>query len=154
MSSVASVHGSRVSAHDVAAYIIEKLGAVTTMKLQKLLYYSQGWSLAWDEEPLFDEEIQAWANGPVVFDVFKLHRGEFKVNSWSAGNSNRLTPDQKETVDAVIEAYGALSGQQLSEKTHSERPWLEARGDTPMGSYSSVPVSLDTMQEYFGSLIQ
>lgn len=145
---------SGASAHDVAAYIIEKLGAITTMKLQKLLYYSQGWSLAWDEEPLFEEEIQAWANGPVVYDVFKSHRGEFKVDSWPQGDLGRLTPDQVDTVDAVIEAYGALSGQQLSEKTHRERPWLEARGDTPSGAYSSQALSLDTMQEYFGSLIQ
>lgn len=147
MSSVASVH-------DVAAYIITKLGSVTTMKLQKLLYYTQGWSLAWDEEPLFDEEIQAWANGPVVYEVFKHHRGEFKVNSWPHGNSDRLTPDQRETVDAVIDAYGKLTGQQLSEKTHGERPWLEARGDTPLGAYCNEPLSLDVMQEYFGSLIQ
>lgn len=145
---------SGASAHDVAAYIIEKLGAITTMKLQKLLYYSQGWSLAWDEEPLFEEEIQAWANGPVVYDVFKLHRGKFKVDSWPQGDLGRLTPDQLDTVDAVIEAYGALSGQQLSEKTHRELPWVEARGDTPSGASSSQALSLDTMQEYFGSLIQ
>jgi glr3897 protein len=145
---------SGASAHDVAAYIIDKLGAITTMKLQKLLYYSQGWSLAWDEEPLFDEEIQAWANGPVVYDVFKEHRGKFKVDSWPKGDLARLTSDQADTVDAVIGAYGALSGQQLSEKTHLERPWLEARKGTPSGAYSNKALSLDVMQEYFGSLIE
>ncbi|AOZ72063.1 hypothetical protein BK816_01100 [Boudabousia tangfeifanii] len=142
------------SAHNVAAYIVKKLGSVTTMKLQKLLYYSQGWSLAWDEQPLFTEEIQAWANGPVVYDVFKKHRGEFKVSSWPSGNPEELSSEQRDTVDAVLEAYGALSGQQLSDKTHHEPPWLEARKGTPIGAYSDNALSLDTMQEYFGSLDQ
>lgn len=30
----------------VAKYILEQRGAMTTMKLQKLCYYSQAWSLA------------------------------------------------------------------------------------------------------------
>ena len=50
---------------DVAKYIIEKQGQLTAMKLQKLVYYSQVWTLVWDEEPLFPEVIQAWGKGPV-----------------------------------------------------------------------------------------
>ena len=58
----------KVSVLDVAAYILKKLGSMTTMKLQKLVYYSQAWSLVWDEQSLFIESIEAWANGPVVSD--------------------------------------------------------------------------------------
>ena len=54
------------TAHDVAAYILQKKGEMTAMKLQKLVYYSQAWSVVWDERPLFHEKIEAWANGPVV----------------------------------------------------------------------------------------
>lgn len=142
------------SADNVAAYIIDKRGPMSTMKLQKLLYYSQGWSLAWDEIPLFSEEIQAWANGPVVPAIFRKHRGQFHLNSWPTGNPDALSHDQRDTVDAVLEAYGDLTGQQLSDKTHVERPWLEARGETPIGDASDEPLSLDSMQEYFGSLDQ
>lgn len=42
---------------DVAAYILQKHGRMTTMKLQKLVYYSQAWSLVWDEKPLFQERM-------------------------------------------------------------------------------------------------
>jgi uncharacterized phage-associated protein len=49
---------------DVAYYILDELGEMSTMKLQKLCYYVQAWSLAWDENPLFDEDFQAWAKGP------------------------------------------------------------------------------------------
>ena len=42
-----------VSVMDVAAYILEQRGRLSTWKLQKLCYYSQAWSLVWDDEPLF-----------------------------------------------------------------------------------------------------
>ena len=41
----------RIQVFDVAAYILQKTGSMTTMKLQKLVYYSQAWSLVWDEKP-------------------------------------------------------------------------------------------------------
>ncbi len=55
-----------VSVESVAAYILSQHGKLSAMKLQKLVYYCQAWSLVWDEAPLFQEQIQAWANGPVV----------------------------------------------------------------------------------------
>ncbi len=58
--------------NDVARYILELQGGeVSTMKLQKLMYYSQAWSLVWDEKPLFDAHIEAWANGPVIRELFE-----------------------------------------------------------------------------------
>ena len=45
------------SVFDVAAYILQQQGAMTTWKLQKLVYYSQGWSLVWDDDALFIASI-------------------------------------------------------------------------------------------------
>lgn len=141
------------SVHDVAKYILEQRpGSMTTMKLQKLVYYCQGWSLAWDDEPIFDEAIQAWANGPVVYELFDQHRGKFRVSSWPLGDSSHLTKDQKETIDAVLSSYGSMSGQQLIEKTHSERPWKHARRNLPEGAYGNDVIELDVMQDFFGGL--
>ena len=56
---------------DTAKYILEQSGSMSTMKLQKLCYYSQAWSLVWDDSPLFDEDFQAWAN-------FSKHRGSIQ----------------------------------------------------------------------------
>ena len=64
---------------DVACYILERKPDITTMKLQKLCYYAQAWSLVWEEEPLFDEEFEAWANGPVCPELYAAHRGMYKV---------------------------------------------------------------------------
>jgi len=55
---------------DVAIYIMEQCGPMTAMKLQKLVYYSQAWHLVWDEEPLFSDPIEAWANGPIVRSLY------------------------------------------------------------------------------------
>lgn len=65
---------------DVAAYILDKCGRMTVMKLQKLTYYSQAWHLVWTEKPLFDNRIEAWANGPVVRELYNLHRGRFSLS--------------------------------------------------------------------------
>ena len=64
---------------DVAEHILATSGEMTTMKLHKLLYYSQAWHLAWDGVPMFDDQIQAWANGPVVPAIYVFHRGQFRV---------------------------------------------------------------------------
>lgn len=138
--------------HDVAAYVLKHEDQMTTMKLQKLCYYSQGWSLAWDGVPLFGEEIQAWMNGPVVYELFNEHRGRFVVSEWPAGNPDNLTKDERETIDAVYGTYGKYTAQQLSDMTHNESPWLEARDGLPEGNRSSATIDLDTMQAYFDAL--
>ncbi len=84
-----------VTVHDVAAYILKKHGPLTAMKLQKLVYYCQAWSLVWDEHPLFRSKIEAWANGPVVSDLYTRHRGQFKVATWD-GHPSALNRTQKE----------------------------------------------------------
>ncbi len=139
--------------HDVAAYILQKKGEMTAMKLQKLVYYSQAWALVWDEEPLFRERIEAWANGPVVPALYSEHRGLFKVASWQKGDSANLTPSQRETVDAVLKYYGHRSSQWLSDLTHREDPWVEARQGLGPGERGSEVISHASMAEYYGSLV-
>ncbi len=139
--------------HDVAAYILQKQGELTAMKLQKLVYYSQAWSLVWDEEPLFAERLEAWANGPVVPDLYREHKGLFKVRSWSKGDPNALNSQQRETVDAVLGYYGDRTSQWLSDLTHQEAPWLGARKGLGPGDRGSQEISHAAMAEYYGSLL-
>jgi uncharacterized phage-associated protein len=141
-----------ISVFDVAEYILKKQGPMTTMKLQKLVYYCQAWSLIWDEKPLYAEKIFAWANGPVVHELFKHFQGQFEVAETKRGNPSRLTAEQRATVDAVLKFYGKKTSQWLSDLTHMERPWKEARkglGDDERGFQEITPESLD---DYYGSL--
>ena len=143
--------GSRVNVHDVAAYILQRQGEMTAMKLQKLVYYSQAWSLVWDEAPLFDEPIEAWANGPVVRSLYNRHQGKFKVQEWN-GEPKRLSPIQQETIEKVLEFYGHMSSQMLSDLTHQEAPWREARRGLGPTDRGERVISLASMAEYYSSL--
>jgi len=138
---------------DVAQYILDKLGRLTTWKLQKLCYYSQAWSLVWDGEPLYKERIEAWANGPVIPTLYEKHRGRFYINNIN-GNPKKLNKTQKETIDAVLEAYGKKSSSWLSASTHRERPWKDARrrAHLALGERGNSVIQLDDMAEYYEGL--
>jgi len=138
--------------HDVAAYILRKRGKMTTMKLQKLAYYAQAWSLVWDDRPLFRARIEAWAAGPVVPALYKVHRGQFKVSRWPEGDPARLGREERETVDAVLDFYGPKSSHWLSNLTHQERPWRAARRGLGPGERGNQEITLAAMAEYYGSL--
>lgn len=141
-----------VSAHDVAAYILERQSPMSAMKLQKLVYYAQAWSLVWDDRPLFPERIEAWANGPVVRDLYERHRGRFEVREWPEGDPQNLSVAERATVDAILGFYGDKPAQWLSDLTHSEGPWREARRGAPEGARSTTAISPDSMRAYYGSL--
>jgi uncharacterized phage-associated protein len=141
------------SAHDVAKYILRERSPLSTVKLQKLVYYSQAWHLVWDDEPLFPERIEAWANGPVVPDLYQEHRGEFRRDSWKLGSIQNLTATERATVNSVLKFYGPKDAWYLSELTHREAPWLEARADLPAGARGSNEITTASMAEYYGSLV-
>lgn len=138
---------------DSAKFILEQKGPLSTMKLQKLCYYAQAWSLVWDDEPLFQEDFQAWANGPVCPELFYYTQGRFSVNDWDMkGNSEELSEEQKQTVLAVLEYYGDKDAQWLSQLTHMEGPWQEARKGLPLGAKSQEKITKESMAMYYGGL--
>lgn len=140
------------SVFDVSAYILKKRGGMTAMKLQKLAYYSQAWSLVWDEKPLFGEEIQAWANGPVIPELFNAHRGEFLVERERNGDPSKLTKEEAETIDGVLAHYGDKAASWLSALTHNEAPWIDARDGLEPSERGNRVISHAAMTEYYGNL--
>lgn len=141
-----------VTAQDVAAYILKQSGEMTAMKLQKLVYYSQAWSLVWDEKPLFRDRIEAWANGPVIPALYREHKGQFKVKRWPCGDPAKLSASQRETIDSVLEYYGDKPSQWLSDLTHLEQPWLEARKGLAPGDAGTREITHAAMAEYYEAL--
>ncbi len=140
---------------DVAAYILDRCGPMTAMKLQKLVYYSQAWHLVWAEKPLFENDIEAWANGPVVRELYNLHRGRFALNGPTeipGGDPSRLTEQERAMIDAVLDAYGDKPAHWLSELTHNEDPWRTAREGFGERERGSEVISLDSMFEYYDGL--
>ena len=146
---------TNVGVLDVAKYILSTSDeSMTTMKLQKLVYYCQAWHVTWTGEGLFTESTRAWANGPVVRELFNLHRGRYAVcaDELTGGDAAALTVDQRAVVDSVLATYGSMTGSQLSVLTHAENPWQTARGKSTNGSSSDVVITLDSMQKFYAGL--
>ena len=122
------------------------------MKFQKLAYYAQAWHVVWDGQALFDSEIQAWRNGPVCPELYEQHRGRFEITSWPQGNPGALAKNERESIDAIVDTYGHLTAQQLSDLTHSEDPWRNARAGLDPSAISKAPIAVAAMEEYYGSL--
>ncbi len=129
-------------AFEVLKYMRGKQHFTGEMQRHKLLYYVQAWSLAWTGRPLFDDRVEAWTLGPVVPNVrnaiLPLHP-----------TTGSLSREEQALVDAVLDHYGRLGGAELSNLTHQERPWLDARAGLPDDAPSSAEISHDAMRREY-----
>lgn len=141
------------SVFDVADYILEKQGEMSSLKLQRLCYYCQAWSLAWDNIPLFEEDFETWGTGTVCRELYSRTEhieGKLKPVLLN-GNSSVLTKKQKETIDSVLNYYGSKEGYWLSDLIKMEEPWKKARYGIPPGK-TGRKINKKDMQEYYSKL--
>ena len=134
----------------VAKFIIQKAKSpVSNLKIQKLLYYVQGWHLGIHGEPVFSHPIQAWIHGPVVPYVF----GKFKGYKWTSIPPDPtpmvLTPQVEVHEMKVLNAYQHLTAAQLEAISHKESPWLEARRGLAPDQPSTAEITHASMKRYF-----
>ena len=139
---------------DAAKYILDKYGAMSAMKLQKLIFYAQAMSLVWDDVPLFEDDFEAWAKGPVCRPLFNAHKGKFMLSDSKflapyKPKVSHLTTEQKETIDAVVDALIDYPPYVLSDMVHKETPWQDARGDLPAGARCKNIIPKTAMHEYY-----
>ena len=135
---------AEISAHDVAAELRRRLPDIGVIKLHKLLYYCQGWHLAWGGEPLFGERVRAWANGPVVAELWSDER-----HGRGRPEPQPLSGDQLATVDYVVERYGRCSPTDLVRRTHLEDPWRDASESDQLGSVSEPEITHEALRTWF-----
>ena len=138
---------------DVSALILRRQGPMPASTLQKLCYYAQAWQLVWEGRPLFDEEFQAWACGPVCPQLYEAHRGTFTVTEEPDGDPDHLDPDEVESIDVVLDHYAGMSAYQLGALVRSESPWRTARGDLAPGVRGEAPIPEVLAAEYYESLL-
>lgn len=145
---------STATVYDVAKYILDTQGEITAMKLQKLAFYVKAWALVWEEKEIFPEHFEAWANGAVSPDLYKMHAGMLYVTSdlFPAADTSKISEEFKTSADSVLKFYGQYSAQQLSDINHQESPWLDARGDLPLMARSNEEITPAAMFEYYSGL--
>ena len=127
---------------------------MSAMKLQKLAFYSQAMALVWDDVPIFEDDFEAWSKGPVCRTLFQAHKGMFMIESAEfldiyKPDINRISEDHKDTINAVCNSLKDVSGYELSQMTHSERPWIDARDGLPVGAHCDRIISKQSMEEYY-----
>lgn len=119
------------NAIDIARKIVSRTDVehgdtISNLKLQKLLYFVQGFHLASFGEPLFDEEMIAWTYGPVVpevYDTYKKYRSR-SINTAGIIDDVQLKPEAAALFDKVYLEYSRYSAVALMQMTHSAGPWL------------------------------
>jgi len=140
---------------DVAAAILAKTGPISAVKFQKLVFYAQAIHLAAHHTPLFEDRIEAWAQGPVVRSLYKQHRGSYSVTDWPTGDPAHLSRQAQQSVGQTVARYGHLSAESLSALTHRELPWRATRGSLGpnIRSESAIPIALiDSFYSHHGGM--
>lgn len=140
---------------DVARLVLEKAGSVSTMKLQKLVFYSHAYSLVHRGIPLVPGHFEAWRNGPVLPELFQAHRGKFVLVPGELGEqSGTLCHQDIEIVDRVVDCLGDRTGRYLSEMTHQEAPWRDARGDLGPHESSSAIIDNEAIRSFYSGRVE
>ncbi len=125
-----------IPVEEVANYFLSKLDAetedcISNLKLQKLVYYAQGFVMALKDKKLFNEPIEAWEHGPVVRCLYKKYKENGACAITRKENEDfdysilSEYPDLMDILDDVYKVYGQFSAWRLRDMTHQETPWLE-----------------------------
>ncbi len=142
-----------LTCHDVADYFLalvdEDAGdTISNMKLQKLVYYAQGFHLAMFDEPLFKEKIEAWDHGPVVPELYHRFKtyGSGAIEKPREIDFSKYDSQVRELLNEVWSVYGQFSAWKLRNMTHEEAPWQNAYKKDGV-------INQADMREYFKTLL-
>jgi uncharacterized phage-associated protein len=141
---------------DVADYFLslvdeEEGDLISNLKLQKLMYYAQGFHLAMYDKPLFSEPIEAWEHGPVIRALYSKYAayGANPIPNPDSIDFIKLNDETKEFLNEVYNTFGQYSAWKLREMTHDETPWSMAfvEGESNI-------ISPDSLKEYFKQFVE
>lgn len=131
--------------------------SLTHLKLQKMIYYIQAWSLGIKKKKMFDEAFEAWIHGPVcrkVYDRFAASKNIYSeitlADRQEEGNFEQICDTDSQFIDYILENYLGFSGAELEEMSHQERPWQEARRNLGKFERSNNVISEDSMKVFYG----
>ena len=131
---------------NVAQYVFTAYKKITgevidEMKLHKLLYFAQRESLAITNEPLFEGEFEGWKYGPVCKEI----RNSITKDGIIDYDSD-ISDECKYIINNIILEYGSLASWKLSEITHNEKSWLNARVGLKDGENGNKKLELEDIR--------
>ncbi len=139
-------------------FLVDPSKTLTPLKLQKVLYYAKVWNLIFNKgEKLFPDDFQAWIHGPAnpkvweYFRDFDFAKPHPEIESQKFENINDA---EKEILDMVWSVYGKFDGKYLEMLTHSEEPWLRARGELNTSVPSQNTITDESIVSYYEQRIK
>lgn len=134
---------------------------MSKLKLQKLLYYCQGYHLAIHGKPMFEDKIEAWQHGPVVPEVyreFKGVQGNFispdKEGKLQQEDLKQIDQEKQHVIEEVFDLLGHYDAWKLRNKTHEEKPWIKAQEKAEKEQKTNVVIENKDMKEYFSQYVK
>jgi uncharacterized phage-associated protein len=144
----------RFSVFEIANWFLTK-ERMSHKKLQKLCYYAVAWGYALFDKAIANESVfEAWIHGPVSPVLFRKYRREAP---WieldpDAEYVNRFDAATQDLLESVWATYGDESANSLEILSHTEPPWIKARGAAPPYERSQTQIDPMDMKSYYRSI--
>lgn len=142
----------------LADYILKHYGPMSHLKLQKLVFYCDAYSLAYFGRELITDNFEAWVHGPVCRRLYDSLKDKSKLYSDIAYSDDgtdvdnvfmTLVSDQQSLIKSILDQLSSWSSLELETATHQETPWLKARVGYGEADKCNVIISKQDMKEYY-----
>ena len=144
---------TEISALDVAAYIVNCLGEISTTKLYWLVYMCQVWYLVWNsnQAPLFKEGLEAWIDGPMISKLYNSVGGPGKVTVLyvPGGRPGLLDIKLKMHIQKVLDVLGRISILDIISHHTMDLPWKVTREGYGVMEACTNVIDTDIIYDYY-----
>ncbi|WP_252180295.1 type II toxin-antitoxin system antitoxin SocA domain-containing protein [Endozoicomonas sp. 4G] len=148
----------KITATNVADFFLNKVhthgDVITNKKIQKMVYYAQAWYLALYDEPLIEEDCEAWVHGSVYTKQY--HR--FKSYTWNPISFDPGKPELpvkvEQHLNEIYDTFASFTSYQLEMMTHQEHPWQEARKGLAPDDFSTATISKESMKYFYRKMAE
>lgn len=132
----------------IAKWIINEIHP-EPLKLQKLLYLAQGYSYAFYDRPLFNDELEGWVHGPVVRTVYDIFKN-YQYNSIDTNfEVEELDDEAQDVLNYVIKNFAKYDAKYLEKLSHEQEPWILSRNGLDPDERSDKTISKESIANYF-----
>lgn len=132
----------------IAKWIINKIHP-EPLKLQKLLYLAQGYSYAFYDRPLFNDEIEGWVHGPVIRSVYNIFK-DYQYNSINITYEiDELDQEAEDVLNYVLDHFSKYDAKFLEKLSHEQEPWQLSRAGLDPDERSDKTISKESIANYF-----
>ena len=132
---------------DVVDYILSLSDDITPLALQKLLYYSQAFFKVFYGYPLFENNCEAWDQGPVYPEIYNKFKNYYDMSEKNVRYS--LDEEEQFFIELIMRYFGCYSGKSHERMTHCEKPWRETRKGLAPNQKGGRVIQQALIESYF-----